>query len=254
MAVARAKAGLSAVDLETLRTAVAAGRKPKVTFTASAGQIAGRTGQVTRLEDPDAAEEWVVVRFGKDELPFAPMDLKFPDPKPAAKAAQKVEAVKPPQWTPAPPPRAEAAKAAAPADPAESGSSAPSTNGAAPKAVAGVPAVASGGGASGAGAAPKPAARKAAGKRPPELTVTLSCQDGHWSVQAHRGAKVLVKAVPVRASEALKMVALLDAPPVHAVVEEIVDAARLEAEQQAERLRRELAEVEAALADLREIH
>jgi hypothetical protein len=70
-------------------------------------------------------------------------------------------------------------------------------------------------------------------------------------VQAHRGAKALVKAVPVRASEALKMVALLDAEPVQAVVAEMVEAARADAEQQAERLRAELARVEAALVDLR---
>jgi hypothetical protein len=218
--------------LEGLRTAVNAGRKPKVTFTAAAGQIAGRTGQVIRFDDPGASDEWVVVRFGKDELPFAPTDLKLPDPKAKAvsaavarKPAQKVETIEPPTWTPAPAPAAESARAAAkPA--AEASSPAPATR-----------------------AAP----RKTVAKRPTELTVTLACQDGQWSVQAHRGAKALVKAVPVRASDALKMVALLDAPPVQAVVEDIVEAAKAEAEQQAERLRRELAEVEAALADLREL-
>jgi hypothetical protein len=225
MASARTKAGMSAVDLETLRTAVAAGRKPKVTFTAAAGQIAGKTGQVMRLEDPTASEEWVVVRFGKDELPFAPTDLQFP-PKPvpaksvpAQAAAQKVETIEPPQWTPPAPPVAEK-----------------------PKVEAAQPAVVA-----------KPAARKSVVKRSPELTITLSCEEGHWSVQAHRGAKALVKTTPVRASEALKMVSLLDAPAVQSVVEEIVEGARVEAEQQAERLRRELAEVEAALDDLRKL-
>src|SRR5918995_3798181 len=95
MASTRTTAGLSAVDLETLRAAVDAGRKPKVTFTAAAGQIAGKTGQVLRLEDPNASDEWVVVRFGKDELPFAPSDLQFP-PKPVAPvkvAAQRVETI-----------------------------------------------------------------------------------------------------------------------------------------------------------------
>jgi len=228
MASARTKAGMSAVDLETLRAAVGAGRKPKVTFTAAAGQIAGKTGQVMRLEDPSASDEWVVVRFGKDELPFAPTDLQFPpkpapvNPAPVKVAAQKVETIEAPQWTPAAPPAPEKS----------------SVEPAAPKPVA---------------AAAKPAARKSVVKRSPELTITLSCEDGHWTVQAHKGAKALVKTVPVRASEALKMVTLLDAPPVQAVVEEIVEAARLDAEQQAERLRRELAEVEAALADLREL-
>ena len=225
MASTRTTAGLSAVDLETLRAAVDAGRKPKVTFTAAAGQIAGKTGQVLRLEDPNASDEWVVVRFGKDELPFAPSDLQFP-PKPVAPvkvAAQRVETIEPPQWTPAAPPVPENAQ---------------------PEPVAAKPAAVP---------AAKPAARRSVVKRSPELTITLSCEDGHWAVQAHKGAKALVKTTPVRASEALKMVTLLDAPPVQAVVEEIVEAAKVEAEQQAERLRRELAEVEAALADLREL-
>jgi hypothetical protein len=219
----RTKVGMSAADLETLRAAVEAGRKPKITFTAAAGQIAGKTGQVMRLEDPNVSEEWVVVRFGKDELPFAPTDLQFPPkPAPVKVAAQKVTTIEAPQWTPAAPPAPE--KAPEPA-----------------KAATAVPAA-------------KPAARKSSVvKRSPELTITLSCEDGHWTVQAHKGAKALVKSTPVRASEALKMVSLLDAPPVQAVVEEIVEAARVDAEQQAERLRRELAEVEAALADLREL-
>jgi len=224
MASTRTKAGLSAVDLETLRAAVDAGRKPKVTFTAAAGQIAGKTGQVLRLEDPSASDEWVVVRFGKDELPFAPSDLQFPPkPAPVKVAAQRVETIEPPQWTPAAPPMPENAQ---------------------PEPVAAKPVAVP---------AAKPAARRSVVKRSPELTITLSCEDGHWAVQAHKGAKALVKTTPVRASEALKMVTLLDAPPVQAVVEEIVEAAKVEAEQQAERLRRELAEVEAALADLREL-
>jgi hypothetical protein len=48
------------------------------------------------------------------------------------------------------------------------------------------------------------------------------------------------------------MVSLLDVPGVHEAVDEIVSAARSEAERQAERLRAELAEVESRLAELRE--
>jgi hypothetical protein len=234
MAITRTRGGLSEPELAALRTAVDAGRKPKVTFTAAAGQIAGRTGQVIRLDDPRASDEWVVVRFGKDELPFAPSDLKLPDRKPApvkaapvaepvAPQAEKVQHIEPPQWTPAPV-ASEPARAAA--KPAEAVSAATAT---------------------------KPSVRKTVAKRAPELTVMLSCLDGQWSVAAHKGAKALVKTVPVRASEALKMVTLLDSPQVQAVVEEIVEAARLDAEQQAERLREELKKVEAALADLREL-
>jgi hypothetical protein len=224
MPIVRAKGGLSAAELEGLRAAVTAGRKPKVTFTSAAGQIAGRSGQVVRFDDPGASDEWVVVRFGKDELPFAPTDLELPDPKAKvapAKAAQKAETIEPPPWTPAAPPAPE-----------------PTRNPVKPAAEVLAPA--------------KPPARKpAAGKKAPELVVTLTCQDNHWSVQAHKGTRALVKSTPVKASEALKMVALLDAEPVQAIVEELVESARADAEQQAERLRQELARVEAALEDLR---
>ena len=47
------------------------------------------------------------------------------------------------------------------------------------------------------------------------------------------------------------MVELVDVPTVQEAVEQILEAERAEAEQQAERLRAELAEVEARLAELR---
>src|SRR4051795_11848802 len=76
MVTARAATkGLSTTDLETIRDTLGAGRKPKVMFTESAGQIAGQIGQVVGLTDPELSDEWVVVRFGRDELPFSPIDL-----------------------------------------------------------------------------------------------------------------------------------------------------------------------------------
>ncbi|GAB3839802.1 hypothetical protein GCM10027610_046260 [Dactylosporangium cerinum] len=94
-------------------------------------------------------------------------------------------------------------------------------------------------------AAPKP-------KAPAGLTVTLAYADGEWTVAANQGTKSLAKPYVIKASEALKMVGMLDVPGVHEAVEEIVSAARAEAESQAERLRAELAEIEARLAELRE--
>ncbi len=49
------------------------------------------------------------------------------------------------------------------------------------------------------------------------------------------------------------MVSLLDVPGVHDAVEHIVTAERTEAQAQADRLRAELAEIEARLAELREV-
>src|SRR5215475_15094754 len=73
-----AAAGLTPSDLEQLRAALDGGRKPKVVFTAAAGQIAGQAGQVIELTDPASSDEWIVVRFGRDELPFSPSDLALP--------------------------------------------------------------------------------------------------------------------------------------------------------------------------------
>ncbi|SHN43989.1 hypothetical protein [Cryptosporangium aurantiacum] len=268
--------GLSTADLDTLRTAVEAGRKPKVQFTSAAGQVAGQIGQVVRFDDP-SADEWVVVRFGRDELPFAPGDLQLPPPKPprpktapaprqaagASSPAPVAVDAAPSAKTPEPaaavaaatatPSRTVTAPAGTPSTAAEAAAAAkpggatkqPTPAPAKPAATPATPANAS------ASAAPKSRpARKAAAKRAPDLTVTLGHHDGQWTVSAARGARVLIKPTPVRAADALRMVGQLDSPAVAEAVEEIVAAARAEAEEQAERLRRELAEVEAALADL----
>ena len=78
MAAARTRVrGLGPDEVEKIRVSLAAGRKPRVMFTASAGQIAGQIGQVVALTDPAVSEEFVVVRFGRDELPFSPGDMEL---------------------------------------------------------------------------------------------------------------------------------------------------------------------------------
>jgi hypothetical protein len=249
--------GLSTLDLEQIRDTLAAGRKPKVMFTESAGQIAGQIGQVTALTDPELSEEWVVVRFGKDELPFSPSDLVIA-PKAPAKRATTVPTPREEITVPAAPalstvdvpavPAGSPAAAPPPADSPDPGSGSASGSG-------------GGSGDSATGSADKPAAKaakaapakKAAKPKPPAgLTVTLAYADGEWTVAATQGAKSLARPYVIKANEALKMVGMLDVPGVHEAVEEIVSAARAEAEQQAERLRAELAEIEARLAELRD--
>src|SRR5262245_56577830 len=83
VAVDTAARGLSTSDLEHIRDSLAGGRKPKVVFTETAGQMSGQVGQVVALTDPQLSDEWVVVRFGRDELPFSPGDLAVA-PKTAA--------------------------------------------------------------------------------------------------------------------------------------------------------------------------
>ncbi|SDY95848.1 hypothetical protein SAMN05444365_104315 [Micromonospora pattaloongensis] len=223
-----AAAALSTEDLATIRETLAAGRKPKVMFTEAAGQIAGQIGQVVGLTDPAVSEEWVVVRFGRDELPFSPGDLCIP---PKGATARRPEPTVEPERPPAPEfkldrpvvpaPREETTMAQAPVD----GDAKP--------------------------ARPK-AAKAARPKGPAGLTVTLAYAEGEWTVGATQGSKALAKPYVIRPVEALKMVALIDVPGVQEAVEQILAAERAEAEQQAQRLRAELAEIEARLAELRD--
>lgn len=220
--------GLSTSEVQSIRESLAAGRKPRVVFTASAGQIAGQVGQVIELTDPEVSDEFVVVRFGRDELPFSPADLAVapkgvtrrvvepkPEPEPAPPAAPAPEFVLDTPRVPAQ--RQEEPKVEQ---------------------------------------TEKPPARRAVKavkpKGPAGLTVTLAYADGEWTVAAQQGTKALAKPYVVKPAEALKMVALVDVPGVQEAVEQILGTERAEAEQQAEKLRAELAEIEARLAELRE--
>ncbi|MGY0004660.1 hypothetical protein [Micromonospora sp. I033] len=220
--------GLSTDEVQGIREALAAGRKPKVVFTAAAGQMAGQLGQVVELTDPEVSEEFVVVRFGRDELPFSPGDVAIapkgagrrpaePKPEPPVEAAPPA-----PEFVldapPVPAPRREEPRVEQQAE-------------------------------------PKPARRAVKAvkpKSPAGLTVTLAYAEGEWTVAAQQGAKALAKPYVVKPAEALRMVALVDVPGVQEAVEQILAAERAEAEQQAEKLRAELAEIEARLAELRE--
>lgn len=220
--------GLTTDELTTIRDGLAAGRKPKVVFTSTAGQIAGQTGQVVQLTDPDGSDEFVVVRFGRDELPFSPVDLSLPGK--ASPARKAVKAAAPPP-EPAPEPELKLTVPPVPAPREES------------KVEMEAPAPA------------KPArkATKAARpKGPAGLSVTLAYGDGEWTVSANQGSKALAKPYVIKPAEALRMVALVDVPGVQEAVEQIMSAERAEAEAQAEKLRAELAEIEARLAELRD--
>ncbi|GHJ07918.1 hypothetical protein TPA0907_22850 [Micromonospora humidisoli] len=226
--------GLSDDEVRGIREALTAGRKPRVVFTASAGQIAGQVGQVVELTDPAVSDEFVVVRFGRDELPFSPADLAVA-PRGAgrrvveAKSEPVVEQVEPtakvePEFV-LDTPRVPVQRREEPRVESEP--------------VAEKPAV-------------RRPAKVAKPKGPAGLTVTLAYADGEWTVAAQQGAKALAKPYVVKPAEALRMVALVDVPGVQEAVEQILSAERSEAEQQAEKLRAELAEIEARLAELRE--
>lgn len=226
--------GLSTEELQGIRDGLAAGRKPRVQFTETAGQIAGQVGQVVALADPAGTDEWVVVRFGRDELPFSPGDLRV---APRGAAAKKVAAPPPPPVPARPEPEFVIDKPVVPAAARKGGAevTAPTPD----KDEVAAP-------------APRKAARPAKVKPAATLTVTLAYGEGEWTVAASQGAKVLAKPYVIRPAEALRMVSLVDMPGVQEAVEQIMSVERAEAEQQAQRLRAELAEIEARLAELGE--
>ncbi|MFY1693861.1 MULTISPECIES: hypothetical protein [unclassified Solwaraspora] len=224
--------GLSDEELGVIREAVAAGRKPKVMFTESAGQIAGQVGQVVGLADPAVSDEWVVVRFGRDELPFSPGDLVVAPRGAGARRPAAEPVVDPVPVVPEPEFKLGEPPVVVPARREQVEESTVDEG------------------------AQRPARRAAKAvkpKAPAGLTVTLAYADGEWTVAAAQGAKALAKPYVIRPAEALKMVALVDVPGVHEAVEQILASERAEAQRQAEKLRAELAEVEARLAELPEV-
>jgi hypothetical protein len=246
------------VELQTVRDQVAAGRKPRVQFTEAAGQIAGQVGQVVSLADPAESEEWVVVRFGRDELPFSPGDLRI---APRGAAAKKVAAPPAPVQPVRPEPefvidQPVAKPVAKPVVAAVDEPVGASTGKAMQKALEKpAPAPRRNGDEVSEVVGPAPrkvVARPAKVKPGAQLTVTVAYGEGEWTVAAAQGSKVLAKPYVIRPAEALRMVSLVDVPGVQEAVEQIVASERAEAEQQAQRLRAELAEVEARLAELGE--
>jgi hypothetical protein len=238
-------ARLSPAHLEQIREGLAAGRRPRVVFTDSAGQMAGQVGQVVALTDPAVSEEWLVVRFGRDELPFSPADLQLPAR--ATRRAQPLTATGNGTTSAAPvangkPPGGNGRRPGGTGRPSGNGRATRSTKDSVdappPASSAGPP-------------TPRPA-RPRPPKQPASLTVTVAYADGAWTVAVSQGSRTISRAQTIRAAEALRLVAMLDAPAVHDAVEHIIAAERTAAEQRAQRLRTELAEIETRLAELRE--
>lgn len=231
---------LSPSDVEGLSETLRSGKHPTVVFTDKAGQIAGRTGKVMRLQEP-AEDDFVVVRFGHDELPFSASEIRLPQ---RGELSRKPTKKSPPQDTTEPP-------AGPPllGDGADTSTSQPPAK--EPKTVNDQPETPRPTGADGADkSAPAPRKKAAKAKPGPELTVTLAWKDDEWTVQAAKGSKVVAKPVPVKPTAALTMVQSLDSPAVADVVEEIVEQQRAKAAEEAERLRAELEAAEARLAEL----
>lgn len=227
MSAARRPAPL---DPEVLRVQVAANKLVRVAVAPSAQFPDGTVGRVRRVGDPAVdGDEFLFVEVSvdgtKDVLPFAPADLgpvgsrskAAPAPAPV-----KAEPVKPEPPTTRPLPRPTVS----------SPPPAPSTPAPVPR-----PA--------------RPASKQ--GRKPsPPVTVTLVSTDepGQWRVDAKVGTKSVVKAATVPAARLWDMVQLLDSPPLAEAVRTHLDEQRRVAGERAERLRAELAAVQAELEAL----
>lgn len=255
--------GLSTKELAQIKETLAAGRKPRVVFTESAGQIAGQTGHVVQLDDPSTQEDWILVKFGVDVLPFPPGDLAM---APRGALSKRVEPAPPPVLTQPTQPEfrvvreqsngSRNGKASAKAAPPARVEKPPATK-PVDKPVETIVPVSTPDTAGDTGGSAAPAPRKpAAGPKPPKVkplpsfTVTLAYTEGEWTVGAVQGSKTLAKPYVIKPTEALKMVGLLDVPGVHEAVEHIMAAERTQAQAHAQKLRAELAELEAKLAEL----
>ncbi|HLU27822.1 MAG TPA: hypothetical protein VKZ65_05230 [Glycomyces sp.] len=226
---------LSSADITHLESVLAQGKKPKVMFTESAGQVAGKAGKVVALDETREGD-FLLVAFGTDQLPFSPAELRLPERGESAKAKA---------------PRQRAAEAAAPEPPPGPGllpeEPAVKTARAVERKTVSETAQTK----SETAPARKKAARARTAKdKHPELTVTLTYEDGEWSVAAAKGARTLVKGVHVGHTAALAMCEATESAEVREIVTEVVDRIRSEAEAEAEELRKRLEEAEARLAEL----
>lgn len=197
-------------DVVALRAKVAAGEKPRVVVrAASASVAAGTRGNVIRMGDPKESE-YIVVRLGKDEVPFAPAELGIAGRPPAATAIAS---------PPAPKPAARTRPAA------------PSRSTAAPRPAA------------------RRATSRGSAKRVPPLSVTLRFSSGAWTVEAQRGARRLTRPTALRPGAVTALADHLDDDALRDVMVEAVESCRSVVEAQRTELRAKLEAAEAALRD-----
>lgn len=219
-------------EVAGLRARLSAGEKPRVIVRAASAAVpAGTRGNVIRMGNPSEGE-FIVVRLGRDEVPFAPAELALSarGKTATASAAKSAPAKKSTAQRAAAPAKKTAAKKTA-ASPAKAPAKSAPAKAAPVKTTRRAPAGTAG--------------RK--GGQP--LTVTLRFDDGSWTVEAQRGSRRLARASAVRPGAVQAFAELVDDDAVREAISTIVASNRSVAEEKAEKLRAELAAAEAALKD-----
>jgi outer membrane biosynthesis protein TonB len=224
------KSGLSAEDVDSLRSQLDSGTQPLVWFTAAAvGMEAGRSAKLLAFTDPEEGDFIQVRPTGsKDEMSFSPAELTLEKPPPRKKPAT------PPPAPPEPPRETEIIHPYVPEAPVKPAAPKPKPAAAPVEA-----------------AAPKPAARKPSSKgATPEVTVTLvTAGEGEWTVEVLQGTRKAVRPTPVSPA-AVAQAAKLLTPEVAEIVEGVLNAARAQQLARVEQLRAELEAAQKALDDL----
>lgn len=224
------KSGLSAEDVDSLRSQLNEGTQPMVWFTAAAvGMEAGRSAKLLAFTEPEEGDFIQVRPTGsKDEMSFSPAELTLEKPPPRKKPAT------PPPAPPEPPRETEIIHPYVPEAPVKTAAPKPKP---APAPVE--------------AAAPKPAARKASGKgSTPDVTVTLvTTGEGEWTVEVLQGSRKAVRPTPVPPA-AVAQAAKLLTPEVSEIVEGVLNAARAQQLARVEQLRAELEAAQKALDEL----
>jgi len=220
---------LTSDEVAGLRARLSSGEKPRVIVRAASAAVpAGTRGNVIRMGNPSEGE-FIVVRLGRDEVPFAPSELALSARGKTATASATKSAPAKATSRPAAK-KTTRKKTAARPSPARSAPAKAAATKAAP-------------------------AKRASGKKTTSrksthpLTVTLRFNDGRWTVEAQRGARRLARASLVRPGAVQAFAELVDDPTVQGAISEIVESNRTVAEQKAEKLRVELAAAEAALEE-----
>jgi hypothetical protein len=223
------KSGLSAEDVDNLRSQLNGGTQPLVWFTAAAvGMEAGRSAKLLAFTEPEEGDFIQVRPTGsKDEMSFGPAELTLEKPPPRKKP------VAPPPAAPEPPRETEILHPYVPEAPVKPAAPKPKP---APAVESAPPA--------------KPARKPAAKGAAPEVTVTLvSAGEGEWTVEVLQGTRKAVRPTPVSPA-AVAQAAKLLTPEVAEIVEGVLNAARAQQLARVEQLRAELEAAQKALEDL----
>lgn len=241
--------GLDDAQVAHLRRMIADGRRPRVRVAGSQFPVA-TTGTVVRIGDPvsDGAD-FVMVRIKaggvSDELGFSPSELSVVGPGRPAAPPDETGTRTSPQKTSASrfrTPRAPEPGHSAVVEAAASSAKGPGGKGTARRsATATTPASLT---------VPTRTKAAAAGRRGasvPVVTITITSAGSSWSVSARRGARAMVKKAPAAPGVVTAVAALLNLQEVEQAVAAVNGAALGEAEARAEKLRAELAEIEAVL-------